>query len=172
MSIKDARGHADEAHVRRRPIIIRRRCPAGEPDHPLCPYDAMTRAWRVMCEEVPVAARAATCFFRTDHGAPVTTDDVRIGVREVVSTLRLGPPHEWGAKAPRIGGATDLLGALGLEKAQRLLKSRGRWCSEIWQIYARLQTGEQVAASAAMQHATGRCLESLVGWVQPAERYD
>ena len=172
MSIKDARGHADEAHVRRRPIIIRRRCPVGEPDHPLCPYDAMTRAWRVMCEEVPVAARAATCFFRTDHGAPVTTDDVRIGVREVVSTLRLGPPHEWGAKAPRIGGATDLLGALGLEKAQRLLKSRGRWCSEKRQIYARLQTGEQVAASAAMQHATGRCLESLVGWVQPAGRYD
>ena len=130
MSIKDARGHADEAHVRRRPIIIRRRCPVGEPDHPLCPYDAMARAWRAMCEEVPVAARAATCFFRTDHGAPVTTDDVRIGVREVVSTLRLGPPHEWGAKAPRIGGATDLLGALGLEKAQRLLKSRGRWCNE------------------------------------------
>ena len=171
MSIKDARGHADEAHARRRPIIIRRRRPVGEPGDLTCPYDALLAAWALMREEVPADERATTAFFRTDHGLPVVTDDVRIAVREMVATLRLGPPHEWGAKAPRIGGATDLLTALGLDSARRLLKARGRWCSEIWQIYSRLQVGEQADASAAMAAARGQCLEALAGWVQPAERF-
>ena len=50
-----------------------------------------------------------------------------------------------------------------------MIKQRGRWHSDIAEIYQRTLLSEQVRGSAAMADARGADLESLLhGWSQPA----
>jgi hypothetical protein len=170
MAIKDARGHDDAAHRRRYPVVIRKRWPAGVgDDDPMCAYSALAAVRRLREAEVPPDERASAPFFATDGGAPVTTARVREEVRAAVGVLGVACPEEYGAKALRAGGATDLYAVLGGTEAESLIRSRGRWCSEIWQIYARLSADAQARVSAAMTAVEGNDLEAVVaGWVQPA----
>ena len=73
-----------------------------------------------------------------------------------------------GAKALRIGGATDCRECTG-EAGKALVKRRGRWASDIAEIYQRELVGTQLELSARMGAAFDASLEEMVpGWVQPA----
>ena len=76
-----------------------------------------------------------------------------------------------GAKCFRIGGASDYRDRFGPEGGAALLKSRGRWASDIHSIYSRASLTEQLHASAAVGDIDGRDLERVFpGYTQPARR--
>ena len=73
-----------------------------------------------------------------------------------------------GAKALRIGGATDCREYTG-EAGKGLVKRRGRWASDVAEVYQRELVGTQLELSARMGSAFDTSLEEVVpGWVQPA----
>eukprot|EP00965_Chrysotila_dentata_P209501 6185330-Pleurochrysis_carterae.AAC.1 len=77
-------------------------------------------------------------------------------------------PDEFGGKAWRIGGATDLRDVLG-EGGISQINQRGRWATDIAQVYQRAIVDQQLRASADVGSARGEDLESLcAGWSQPA----
>ena len=65
-----------------------------------------------------------------------------------------------GAKAFRIGGATDWRAERG-EAGAQLVKQRGRWASDVANIYQRPLLADQLAASAAVGDARGSDLEQV-----------
>lgn len=72
-----------------------------------------------------------------------------------------------GAKCFRIGGATDFRDKFG-PSGRELLRGRGRWGSDIDEIYSRTILDEQLRASAAVGDASGVELErAFPGWAQP-----
>ena len=96
-----------------------------------------------------------------------TTDTNKLA-NDMAATLGL-PEADFGAKSFRIGGATDLVAAFGVEKAERIIRQRGRWRSDVERIYERARAMEHLNASAAVGAAEGREMEALCpGWVQPA----
>ena len=112
-------------------------------------------------------ARANAPLFLTDEGKPYTTNDVRALARRMAAVLEI-PVEAVGGKTFRIGGATDLRDALGAA-AQAHIKQRGRWASDIAQIYQRALMRDQLDASRAMAAALSRDIEAMLpGWVQPA----
>ena len=74
----------------------------------------------------------------------------------------------------RVGGASDFrdlfdCSTAGLEEAERVLKKRGRWLSDIAFIYARASLDTSLEASARLADVTGRDVESAFsGWAEPA----
>ena len=55
-----------------------------------------------------------------------------------------------------------------MEQATRMIKQRGRWWSDIYEIYERVSLAEHALASAAITEAGGLDLEQVLrGWVQP-----
>eukprot|EP00965_Chrysotila_dentata_P093800 3100183-Pleurochrysis_carterae.AAC.2 len=77
-------------------------------------------------------------------------------------------PNEFGGKAWRIGGATDLRDILG-DGGAAAIQQRGRWASNVAQVYQRAVVDGQLRTSAAMATSSGVDLEALgVGWTQPA----
>ena len=76
----------------------------------------------------------------------------------------------------RVGGATDLLEApnnkdgpsLTVEEATKLIKARGRWWTDIHQIYSRWSVAAHADASLAITLADGIDVEDMVpGFAQP-----
>ena len=65
------------------------------------------------------------------------------------------PAAEIGGKCWRIGGATELRAMLG-DGSQQLIKERGRWASDVAQVYQRASLEMQLEMSAAMMGAAGR----------------
>ena len=79
------------------------------------------------------------------------------------------PASKVGGKLWRIGGTTDLWEALGEERSKSHIKRRGRWKSDIWEVYQRVLLGEQLDAAAGMADAHDEDMEAVLpGWVQPA----
>ena len=77
--------------------------------------------------------------------------------------------ERYGAKSFRIGGATDYRAVYGPAGAERLIRQRGRWWSDIHAIYERALAEEHLGGSAAVGGADGAELEVLCkGWAQPA----
>eukprot|EP00965_Chrysotila_dentata_P258064 6213086-Pleurochrysis_carterae.AAC.2 len=77
-------------------------------------------------------------------------------------------PEGFGGKCWRIGGATDLHAVLGEQDAKAIVQ-RGRWHTDIAQIYQRALADTQLQASAGMGDAGGADMEALfAGWTQPA----
>jgi 16S rRNA (cytosine967-C5)-methyltransferase len=73
-----------------------------------------------------------------------------------------------GGKSFRIGGATDWRDIFGAD-AERVIKQRGRWQSDIAFLYQRALAETHLRGSAAVADADHADLESLcLGWVQPA----
>eukprot|EP00965_Chrysotila_dentata_P082720 2729401-Pleurochrysis_carterae.AAC.2 len=77
-------------------------------------------------------------------------------------------PEEFGGKAWRIGGATDMRDVLG-ERGISHINQRGRWATDIAQVYQRAIVDQQLRASADIGDARGDDLERMcAGWSQPA----
>ena len=109
--------------------------------------------------------------FFTFEGAAYTTDRAR-DLAAHMGGLAGMPTGQTGAKMWRVGGATDLREMLGDEAGPRLIQARGRWKSDIADVYQRPLVRAQLRASAGMGAVTGAGLEELVhgGWAAPAAR--
>lgn len=161
------------ARNRRVPMPVQRRHDGPSGADALCTYDAVAAVWRRRTGQepspgcLPPAALADEPFFARSDGAAYTTLDVRVLSRRIATACG-EDPEEFGGKSLRAGGATDVrdvLGAAGMP----LIKQRGRWCSDVAEIYQRSILRHQLAGSARMSDACGADLESVVrGWKQPA----
>jgi hypothetical protein len=184
---------AKDCGMRHRPIAlpIRQRI-AGGGDDPLCAYSAIMRVHNRRLAQLPQCtgpcewckrsggtlkpagnppaqcARAnAPLFVRADGQAYTTKDVDALGSRMAAAAGI--PPGVVGGKLWRIGGATDLWEVLGAERAKDHIKRRGRWKSDIWEVYQRTLLGAQLDAAAGMATARDEDIEAVCpGWVQPA----
>jgi hypothetical protein len=161
----------------REPILIRQRRAQGGAAAPdlLCTYYAIFRIWmRCIGTLPPVNGRIARehvharePLFAHPDGSAFCTSDVREIMQDVAKAAG-EPAAEFGATSGRSGGATDLRDAVGAE-AIPLIKQRGRWGSDIAEIYQRALARQQLRGSASMGDATGADIESLIkGWRQRA----
>ena len=160
-------------------LPVRRRGSGGAlGDDPMCTYDAVVLAMRQRLGRLPQATGRVEgpdairpLFSRPPRrGQPEAwrTADTNKLAKDMAATLGL-PEADFGAKSFRIAGATDLAAVFGIEKAERIIKQRGRWQSDVQRIYERALATEHLNASAAIGAAAGRELEALCpGWVQPA----
>jgi hypothetical protein len=155
------------ARKKRVPVPVRRRLPEGQIELSLaCTYEALRASWRAQEAVVPEAERDATAFFRTVGGRVVTTADVRVAVRCAAAAAGVAP-ETVGAHSLRIGGATDFLERFGPAKATALVKARGRWESDISEIYSRASALAQIDASVEVWEAEGPELEAVTaGWAR------
>ena len=102
-------------------------------------------------------------FFASSAGTVFTTEYVRGLAQRLAVAGGVDPATartEVGAKAFRIGGATDWRAAFG-EAGARVTRQRGRWDSTVAQIYQRPLLHEQLQGAAAAGGATGTDLEAL-----------
>ena len=77
-------------------------------------------------------------------------------------------PHELQDCVGEDLGATDWLDVFGAE-AEKVIRQRGRWHSDIARLYQRALAETHLRGSAAVADAAHADLESLCrGWVQPA----
>jgi hypothetical protein len=102
------------------------------------------------------------------NGAAYTTTDVaQLGKRMAVMAGWEGDTA--GGKLWRIGGATDLWNSVGPAAARAHMKQRGRWKTDIWELYQRALLGEALDAAAGMADANDQDIESMwSGYAQPA----
>ena len=176
------------------PIARRHDGPLGA--DPLCTYDALAIAWWLRRGgglgtfprdgmgrpaagwwRLAVLRTAATAddapFFTVAGGFPYATSDVRRLVRNIARAAGVPEPElgEYGAKAARIGGATDWRDELGAEQARAVIRRRGRCETDVAEIYQRTLVNEQLRGSVVVGGARGASLEDVCrGWVQPADR--
>ncbi|KAL1503442.1 hypothetical protein AB1Y20_011930 [Prymnesium parvum] len=116
-------------------------------------YEALRRLFQF--DPVPDDAMATTPLFRRWDTNGVATHAtvawMRALIRLRVRQLGYPDPHEWGAHSCRIGGATDLTSTGRVSPL--LLQAKGRWASDIGQIYSRMTRRAQLAASELMYAA-------------------
>jgi hypothetical protein len=110
-------------------------------------------------------------LFAYSCGRPLSSRDVARIAQRIAKAAgwRSDEIEHVGAKAFRVGGAIDLRLVYGVEVASQLLKRRGRWGTDIGEIYARTSLEEQVDVSARIGDARrGTDLERMcAGWAQP-----
>jgi hypothetical protein len=165
------------------PVARRHDGPLGA--DPLCAYDAFARLWWRMAgsgapfpanaDGTPKAdwwllARGGACLelplFTRPSGSMWTTEDSRKLFKRIAEAAGIDPSSV-GGKASRIGGSTDAKDRTG-EAGKAIIKRRGRWASDVAEVYQRELLGEQLDLSAALGDAVGEDLESLCeGWAQP-----
>ena len=173
------------------PIPIPRRHDGPFGSDPMCPYDAAAAAWWMRCgvagrpfpvdslgrpqpgwEQLAPPHRPSSPFFTDASGAVMDTSYVRGLARRLArfGGLPEADVADVGAKAFRIGGATDWrleAGAAG----EATTRQRGRWDSDVATIYQRPLLGAQLAAAAGVGGVRGAGLEELcAGFVQRAVR--
>ena len=135
------------------------------------------RHWRIRAAATPRLLWAKTLLFVNPDGSPYCTDDVADIGREYARAAGWSEAAvaTVGGKCWRIGGATDLRALCqSAAEAERVLKRRGRWSSDIGEIYARTTIEEGAAYSAAIGDAASTDLERLgsgAGWAEPAARF-
>ena len=181
--IKDPRG-SRAAY----PIPVPRRHDGAFGADPLCPYDALALAWWLRAgprgAPFPVTAdglpeqgweqqarprQPGFPFFADTMGVPFDTSRVRDIARRVAAAGGVDAA-EVGAKAFRIGGATDWREEAG-EPGAHIVRQRGRWDSDVAHIYQRPLLAAQLAVAAAVGSARGTDLEALCyGFAQRAVR--
>lgn len=165
-----------DTHARNAPVhlpIRRRQTLEAQPilgADPMDTYDALYLAWSARAAEVPPHLHGEAPLFvsRVDGVSVWTTDDTRRLAREYGQLAGIDPAAV-GGKAFRIGGATDMRDALG-DSSQYLIKQRGRWASDVAQVYQRALVRSHLDASVLMGSAAeSRDMEEMVeGWAQPA----
>ena len=154
---------------------VRRRAAGGELGaDPLDVYDAIVLLIRQRTGRLPPAVGrvqgglATAPLFTRARGGAWRTQETRALAQKMAEALGLDP-SEFGAKSFRIGGATDWRSAFGGYEAERLIRQRGRWDSDIHAIYERALAIEHLRGSAAVGDARGADIETLCkGWAQPA----
>lgn len=168
------------------PCPVARRHDGAFLSDPLCPYDALAMAWWQRMHPAsafPLDAYGqplqnwwlasvdptmlAAPMFLGDGGEVWRTSDSLAIFKEIAQAAGVDPAPV-GAKAGRIGGATDARERLGAA-GERAIIRRGRWCSLVGLIYQRELVSTQLAMSADLGDALSESLEELgLGWVQPA----
>ena len=138
------------------------------------PYDAIVLAIYARLERMPPTRGriqgpdGLLPLFVGPRGKPWSTTDTRKLAQRLALSLQL-ESQNFGAKSFRIGGATDYRAVYGPEAAERMIRQRGRWWSDIHPLYERALASEHLKGSAAVGDATGAELEALCrGWAQPA----
>lgn len=158
------------------PCLIRRcsQAPTSRlPTQPTpCAWEALRRWWLMRTAEVHPSEWANAPLFAHTDGSAVSTTDVRVAIRQAASAAGENA-DDFDARALRIGGATDLYHILGdAGEAERVIQKRGRWCSMIHDIYARISASSMMTVSAALPQADGVDLEAFRhGYVMPAVVY-
>ena len=150
------------------PNWVRRRQPADIPrgSDPLCAYDAFLSYWEQECADVPRGEWATTPLFRDDLGEAVRSQVVRVDCRAAAVAAGFSP-EEFGASSLRIGGAEDIYDRYG-ERADAVIRERGRWWTDIHTIYQRASLSRHLAVSAEMGESCGLSLEAFAdGWAMP-----
>ena len=150
-----------QAHwSRRRPGIP---FPVDRSGTPLC-------EWWLQAEDSPGTPSADSPFFTAPSGEVYTTSDTRRLGRSIARHAGI-PPENVGAKCFRVGGSTDARSRLG-ETGKSLIKQRGRWSSDVAEIYQRPLLHDHLEASAAVGQTTANIdLEAVCeGWAQPTFR--
>ena len=145
----------------------------------MCTYDAVVLAMQQRLGRLPPAvgrvegAVALTALFTRvprrgqTCDAWCTTDTNKLA-KDMAAALGLDA-SEFGGKSFRIGGATDIAATVGMVKAERLLRERGRWKSDVAFAYKRALATDHLRLSAGMADAQGRDLEAMcAGWCQPS----
>ena len=159
-----------DATAQRLPMIIQRRSTTSAfLSDPLDTYDYLKLCWNLRQAAVPSDRRATTIFFAHTDGRPFSSNDVERCGKKIARAA--GWPEDRvakvGAKWGRIGGATDFRDVFG-PSGRDLLRSRGRWGSDIDEIYSRTTAEELGTASARMGDSSRADLERLFpGWIQP-----
>ena len=162
--------------ARRRSAVmpVQRRGPGTLGSDPMDPYDAVVLAIWARLGRMPPSTghvdgpEGLLPLFVGARGKPWTTGDTRKLAQRFALTLQLDPQN-FGGKSFRIGGATDYRAVYGPEAAERMVRQRGRWWSDIHELYQRALASEHLQGSAAVGDATGAELEALCkGWSQPA----
>ena len=177
-----------QSHSAPQPIPIRRRQMGGERGaDPLCTYDAIEAVWvRKSGVAAPHARadwvertgggrlavhhpRARGPLFARAGGVAWSSSDVRAEAQRMASAAG-EDGSRFGAKSFRAGGATDLRVHLGDDdKSKAVIKGRGRWWSDVAEIYQRALLSVQLLGSVAMGSAVGVDLEAMcAGWSQPS----
>ena len=172
------------------PIGVPRRHDGPFLSDPLDPYDAMALAWwlRARAGASPLnfprddAGRPApgwqlqapapdlsAPFFADPGGAPFTTSRVRARNKRIAALAGLDPA-DVGAKAGRIGGSTDYRERQGAAGAA-IIRQRGRWNSDVGEIYQRPLVAEHLAAAADVGNACGDDLERICAEFAQAAHY-
>jgi hypothetical protein len=138
----------------------------------MCTFDAIRAAWPILAESVPRELWGITPFFRLPSDGPaaswrpLVTADFANWVRAAAAAAGLDPAP-FGSRALRMGGDTDLYDLSGSQSDR--FKERGRWESDVAQIYHSVSTSEHGEMSRLIGDADGRDLQSLLrGWSQPA----
>ena len=173
------------------PVARRHDGPLGT--DPLCAYDAVAVAywlrrggaratfpvdhagrpqqqWWLQATRREGRAADLAPFFTVAGGFPFATADTRRIIRAVAEAAG-EPPSEFAASSARSGGSTDWRCQLGLETAKSVIKQRGRWESDVNEIYQRPLVEEQLRGSALVGSARGAGLEDVCrGFAQPAVR--
>lgn len=166
---------AKDAGARRRvcPMPLRRRGTGALGSDPLCAYDAVVILWMARTSTPPPTegrvqgALALQPFFVGRNGETWDTHDTRTLAQHMARALGL-PAAEFGGKSFRIGGATDWRDVFGAD-AERIIRQRGRWHSDIATLYQRALAEVHLRGSATVGSADSADLESLCrGWAQPA----
>ena len=169
------------------PTPIARRHDGAFGADPLCTYDALALAWwrrrhggaafPVDADGLPAAdwwsrPPAASAppldapFFTDAVGLVVRTTGVRDLARRYAAAAGLDPA-DVGAKSFRIGGATDWRDCLG-DASAHIVRQRGRWCSDVAQVYQRPLLASHLAASMWVRPGGSADLEAVcAGFAQP-----
>ena len=170
------------------PTPIARRHDGAFGADPLCAYDAIALAWwrrRAGSAPFPLDERGrpvvdwwqratlardapadGVAFFTNGLGAPMCTSDVRALAWRVAAAAGIAA-GDVGAKSFRIGGATDWRDCLG-EASERVVRQRGRWCSDVALVYQRPLLASHLAASMRIRAGGSADLESVcAGFAQP-----
>ena len=106
--------------------------------------DPVAELWRMLeLNPVPASERSSTPLFRLANGESVRTGDVREMVRHLMRQIGCDP-LQYGAHSLRIGGATAAMAA-GVDPA--VIKVMGRWSSDVFMIYTRINRETAVRMS-------------------------
>jgi hypothetical protein len=161
-----------DTDVRRQkvPIPVSRMHDGPTGSDPRCAYDAVLQLWQLREGSVPESKRSSTPFFTLTSGLVIDTKHIRQHARHIATLVGL-QPTDFGGSSFRIAGAMILrewCESKGVS-AERMLKERGRWHSDIAWIYARMSDRTHLAASAGAAGAEGGgSTEGNTGWTQPA----
>ena len=162
--IKDA-----EVVLKPIPLLIRRRQTAAVSvgDDPLCAFDALLTLFALDAPHVACDRWATTPLFSCSAaGTAVDTSTIREDARAIANAAGLDA-SEVGSTSFRIGGAEDHYDVLG-PGSERIIRERGRWHTDIHEIYQRCSATAHLSISAALGDASGISLEALGdGWAQP-----
>lgn len=135
-----------------------------------CPWGALWMLWQARMRVVSPHAASVTPLFARANNKALRTADVVAFIRQAAQALQL-PAGTFDARALRVGGATDLLDVFGPADAEKFIKGRGRWATDIGNIYARPSVDTEMAASSALARADGSDMEAFrSGYVMPALR--